>query len=149
MIRRACLAVLLAVAALTGLSAQPQAPTGSTLTITSPQGRTGAVMRVRIVAQVALAPGTTLSPVAFYVDGTLVGTVNNGPPFAVEWVDDNPFERREITVQAADSTGATLKDTVILPPYEVIEKSQVTGVLVETSVYDKDGRFVSDLPPSA
>ncbi|MEQ1726824.1 MAG: VWA domain-containing protein [Vicinamibacterales bacterium] len=150
MIRRACLAVLLAVVAAAALSARQTAtPTGSTLTITSPQGRTGAVMRVRIVAQIALAPGLTLSPVNFYVDGALVGTVNNGPPFAVEWVDDNPFERREVTVQAADSAGSTLKDTVVLPPYEVIEKSQVTGVLVETSVYDKDGKFVSDLPPAS
>lgn len=150
MIRRACLAALIVVAVATGAAAQQGAPRdGSTLTITSPQGRTGAVLRVRIVAQIALEPGETLSPVDFYVDGTRVGTVTNGPPFAVEWVDDNPFEKREITVQASDSAGATLKDTVVLPPYEVIEKSQVTGVLVETSVYNKDGRFISDLPPSA
>ncbi len=150
MIRRACLAVLFLIATASAAATQPAAPpTGSTLTITSPQGRTGAVMRVRIVAQIALAPGATLSPVDFYVDGNKVGTVTSGPPFAVEWVDDNPFERREITVQASDSAGATLKDTVVLPPYEVVEKSQVTGVLVETSVYDKDGRFISDLPPDA
>ena len=35
----------------------------SSLHITSPLGRTGAVLRVRIVAQIILAPGATLSPV--------------------------------------------------------------------------------------
>lgn len=106
-------------------------------------------MRVRIVAQITLAPGVLLSPVEFFVDGTRVGTVQNGPPYVVEWLDDNPFEKREITVQAADSNGVTLRDTVTLPPYEVVEKTAVTGVLLETSVYDKTGRFVSDLPPSS
>ena len=99
--RRACLAVLLLMATAATVVAQPAArPTASALTITSPQGRTGAVMRVRIVAQVALAPGLTLSPVNFYVDGTLVGTVTNGPPFAVEWVE--PGEGGEARVHRGD-----------------------------------------------
>lgn len=121
----------------------------SRLTITSPRGRTGLVTRVRIVAQVALEPGAVLSPVEFFVDGARVGTVQEGPPFAVEWLDENPFERRDITVQAAVSSGDVLRDTVSLPPFEVVEKSEVTGVLLETSVYDAGGRFVSDLPGSA
>ena len=29
------------------------------------------------------------------------------------------------------------------------EKTEVTGVLLETSVFDKNGRFVSELAPSA
>ncbi|MGC4081812.1 MAG: VWA domain-containing protein [Vicinamibacterales bacterium] len=121
----------------------------SSLRITSPLGRTGLVTRVRIVAQVTLAPGALLSPVEFFVDGIRVGAVQEGPPYAVEWLDENPFERREITVQAAVSTGELQRDTVSLPPFEVVEKAEVTGVLLETSVYDKSGRFVSDLPPSA
>ena len=129
--------------------ASPAGASGSSLHITSPMGRTGAVLRVRIVAQITVAPGVTLSPVEFFVDGTRVGNVQNGPPYAVEWVDDNPFARREITVQAATSTGEQLKDSVELPPYEVIEKTEVTGVLLETSVFDKNGRFVSDLPRDA
>ena len=123
--------------------------TASALHITSPLGRTGAVLRVRIVAQITVAPGVTLSPVEFFVDGNRVGTVPNGPPYAVEWLDDNPFTKRAITVQAALSTGEVLRDAVDLPPYEVVEKTDVTGVLLETSVFDKDGRFVSDLPRSA
>lgn len=124
----------------------------STLKITSPLGRTGLVMRVRIVAQVTLAPDALLSPVEFFVDGVKVGSVADGPPYAVEWLDENPFERREITVQASVSGGASptlLKDVVSLPPFEVVEKAEVTGVLLETSVYDKAGRFVSDLDRAA
>ena len=127
----------------------PTAPSVSSLRITSPLGRTGIVTRVRIVAQITLAPGVTLSPVEVFVDGTRVGTVQNGPPYAVEWVDENPFETREIVVQAALSTGEVLRDTVSLPPFEVVEKTEVTGVLLETSVFDKTGRFVSDLPSTA
>lgn len=153
--RRALAGVLLTLLIVTAAIAQqggvPAAPSthGSTLTITSPLGRTGLVTRVRIVAQVSLASGVLLSPVEFFVDGAKVGTVADGPPYAVEWLDDNPFERREISVQAALSTGETLKDTVSLPPFEVVEKTEVTGVLLETSVYDKGGRFISDLPGTA
>lgn len=119
------------------------------LRITSPLGRTGLATRVRIVAQVSLPPEVTLSAVEFFVDGARVGTVDSGPPYAVDWLDDNPFERREITVQAADSSGRTLRDTVVLPPYEVSEHTEVTGILLEVSVYDSKGRFVSDLEQDA
>ncbi len=143
--RRALSAIGAAVLLAHGIGAQQS----SSLHITSPLGRTGAVLRVRIVAQITLAPGVTLSPVEFFVDGTRVGSVPNGPPYAVEWVDDNPFAKRAITVQAALSTGDVLRDSVDLPPYEVVEKTEVTGVLLETSVFDKSGRFVSDLPRAA
>lgn len=147
---RTLLGVALAALLAASAHAQPAAtPTGSSLHITSPLGRTGLVLRVRIVAQIVVAGDARLSPVEFFVDGARVGTVTNGPPYAVEWLDDNPFEKREITVKASDSGGAVLSDTVLLPPYEVVEKAQVTGVLLETSVYDKSGRYVSDLPGAA
>ena len=38
---------------------------------------------VRIVAQITLAPGVSRSAVEFFVDGIRVGTVADGPPFAV------------------------------------------------------------------
>src|SRR5262249_16945771 len=119
------------------------------LRITSPLGRTGVITRLRIVAQIALPPSVMLSPVEFFVDGVRVGIVENGPPYAVDWVDENPLERREIVVQAADSVGQTLKDTVILPPFEVEEKTEVKSVLLETGVYDKNGRSISNLDSSA
>ena len=148
-LRPAALAFGAALLLVQSAAAQPRQAAPNSLHITSPLGRTGAVLRVRIVAQITLEPGTTVSPVEFFVDGTRVGTVQSGPPYAVEWVDDNPFAKREITVQASISTGAVLKDTVDLPPYEVIEKTDVTGVLLETSVFDKNGRFIVDLPRTA
>jgi len=156
--RQWLLASLVLATAVVGLTAARQAPgsqdqaageTGTSLRITSPLGRTGTATKVRIVAQVTLASGVTLSPLDFYVDGVKVGTVESGPPYAVDWVDENPLERREIVVQANDSAGHVLKDTVVLPAYEVVEKTGVTGVLLETSVYDKTGRFVSSLEPNA
>jgi VWFA-related protein len=129
-------------------SASPTAAAGS-LRITSPLGRTGLVTKVRIVAQITVPEGSVLSPVQFYVDGTPVGTVASGPPYAVDWIDSDPFQRREIVVQATESSGAVLRDTVVLTPYEVSEHADVTGILLETSVYDAKGRFVSDLDPSS
>jgi VWFA-related protein len=115
--------------------------------ITSPLGRTGVVTRLRIVAQVNVPPGQTVSTVSFYVDGALVGTAPAGPYSSVDWLDQNPFERREIVVQAADTAGHLLKDTVVLPPFEVSDKTEVTSILLETGVYDKAGRFISTLDP--
>ena len=50
-------------------------------------------------------PSATLDPVRFYVDGTLFKTDDDGPPYAVEWTDENPFERRELAVEVDDSEG--------------------------------------------
>jgi VWFA-related protein len=121
---------------------------GASIRITSPLGRTGVVTRVRIVAQVHIPPGQTLSKLSFYVDGELVGTTDAEPYSSVDWTDENPFERREIVVQAADGSGRSVRDTVILPPFEVTDKTDVTSILLETGVYDKSGRFVSKLDPS-
>ena len=147
-------ALLVLLSALTlGLAAQQPANEGASsktasLRITSPLGRTGQVTHVRIVAQVSLPPGDRLSPVDFFVDGVLVGTVDAGPPYAVDWTDENPLERRELVVQAADSAGRTVRDTVVLPPFEVEERTEVKSVLLETGVYDAAGRSVSNLAPS-
>src|SRR4029077_15681433 len=119
------------------------------LRITSPLGRTGLVARLRIVAQITAPPSVTLSPVHFFVDGVSVGSVDNGPPFAVDWVDENPFEPREIVVQTLESTGHVLRDAVVLPAYAVEARANLTGILMQTSVYDaKTGRLVSSLAGS-
>jgi Ca-activated chloride channel family protein len=116
--------------------------------ITSPLGRTGTAGTIRIVAQVRSVAPETLEPVRFYVDGVLVGTATAGPPFAVPWVDDNPFERREILVQASDAEGRAAEDKVVLDPYVVTEATQVNSILVQASIYDKKGRYVRGLDAS-
>ena len=100
---------------------------------------------VRIVAQIQSAPGVALEPVQFFVDGTLLSTVSDGPPYAAEWVDENPFDPRDITVMVTDTLGNTAHDAVRLKPLEVFDESQVTSVLVDATVQDKSGRFVRDL----
>jgi Ca-activated chloride channel family protein len=130
-------------------AAAQQAPSGPAFVrITSPQGRTGTVTKVRIVAQIKVPADAGPAKAWFYVDGKLVGTVEDGPPYSVDWVDDNPFERREIVVQVQDTTGKTMEDKVVLPPYEITDQSDVTSVLLEAGVYDKQGRIVSKLDPS-
>ncbi len=85
----------------------------------------------------------------FFVDQKLLGSVGR-PPYAVEWVDANPFERTEIAVEAVDAGGtATATDKVVLEPFEVSEAAEVTSVLLEASVQDRAGRFVKGLEPTA
>ena len=73
----------------------PAAPAGPlTVQITSPLGRTGMTGPVRVVARVVAPKDATLSPVQFYIDGKLVGEDKDGPPYAIEWSDENPFEKR-------------------------------------------------------
>src|SRR5262249_36269703 len=116
--------------------------------ITSPLGRTGIVGRVRIVAQVH-SPADMLSPGSFFVDGTLAGMADAAQFCAVDWTDENPFERREIVVEATDNRGQTLRDVVVLPPFEITDTTEVSSVLLETGVYDQTGRFASELDPAS
>jgi VWFA-related protein len=143
--RRIVFAVVLC--ALATLSTGLPARTGEPLSvrITSPLGRLGVPGTVRIVAQIKADPEAVLSPVQFYVDGKLLSSVNAGPPYAVEWVDENPFEPREIAVAVADSLGNTARDTVNLKPLEVAEATDVARVLIDASVQDKTGRYIDTL----
>ena len=117
--------------------------------ITSPLGRMAASTRVRFVAQIRSVPDAILKPVRFYVDGALLGTDDDGPPYAVEWLDENPFEQRELTVQVEDSSGHTARDSLQLKAFEILEIADVRSVLLEASVYDKHGRFVRGLNASS
>jgi VWFA-related protein len=117
--------------------------------ITSPLGRMGTSGKVRIVAQIHAAPDTTLKPVRFYVDNVLLGVDDDGPPYAVEWLDENPYERREIAVEVENELGQIARDSVELRPFEIAEETGASRVLLEASVYDKTGRFVSGLARSS
>jgi VWFA-related protein len=103
---------------------------------------------VRIVAQVRHSPAAPPGQVRFFVDNRLLGAVEDGPPYAVEWVDENPFERRTIAVEVTDTSGNAARDDIVLEPYEVSEAAEVNSVLLETSVQEKSGRFVKGLAAS-
>jgi len=121
----------------------------ASIRITAPLGRTGHATKLRIVAQIHMPPGHPLSAVSFFVDGELVGTAPASPYASVDWMDQNPFERREIVVQSADDAGRVIRDSVVLPAFEVSDHTEVRSILLETSVYDKDGHYVSQLVTSA
>ena len=123
----------------------PAAPPPSlTVRITSPLGRTGVAGTVRIVAQVVTTAEGAAPVVRFLVDGKALQTLA-APPYAVDWVDDDPLVEREIVVEASDALNHTAKDTITLKPFTVTDESEVTSVIVEASVYDKNGRFVPGL----
>ena len=113
--------------------------------ITSPLGRTGTPTTVRIVAQIKPVDKTPVTAVRFFVDGVLLQTVTSGPPYSTEWNDGNPFDRREIVVEADDRDGRTGRDRIVLEPYELTEVTEVTSVIVDASVYDKTGRPVKGM----
>lgn len=117
--------------------------------ITSPLGRMGTSGKVRIVAQIHAAPDAALRPIRFYVDDVLLGVDDDGPPYALEWLDENPYERREISVVVEDDLGHVARDSVELKPFEIVEVTGASRVLLEASVYDKVGRFISGLARSS
>jgi Ca-activated chloride channel family protein len=122
----------------------PDAPHLS-VRITSPLGRTGLPGAIRIVAQVSHLPNVALGPVRFFVNDAPAGDDAEGPPYAVEWTDANPFEPTRIRVEASDALGNTAADTIELEPLEILEATGVSRVLLEATVADKAERFVDGL----
>jgi VWFA-related protein len=121
---------------------------GLSVKITSPLGRTGLVDRIRIVAQVQQRDGAQLLPVKFFIDSTLFGEDRDGPPYAVEWTDANPFEPREISVEVTDTAGDVARDRVLLEPLKIRDAAEVSTVVLDVSVYDEKSEFVRGLQPS-
>ncbi len=122
-------------------AAQPAAET--TVRLTSPLGRTGVPGVIRVVAQVQTPAPGGIVPVRFFVDDLPIGEDLDGPPYAVEWEDANPYEARAIRVDVVTANGTVVSDAVRLPPLEVIEETGVSSVLVEATVTDPEGRYVS------
>ncbi len=116
-----------------------------TVRITSPLGRTGLPGAIRIVAQVSHLPNVALGPVRFFVNDVPAGDDAEGPPYAVEWTDANPFEPTRIRVEASDAVGNTASDAIDLAPFEILETTGVSRVLLEATVADKADRFVNGL----
>jgi VWFA-related protein len=122
-----------------------ETPVPLSLRITSPLGRTGMPGPIRLVAQVKHAHDVRLQPVKFFVDGHLQGEAIEGPPFAVEWSDDNPYEPREISAEVCDEAGECARDLVKLEPRIILEETDVSSVLVEAAVLDATGKSVNGL----
>jgi VWFA-related protein len=129
------------------LSARPASADDIPLSIriTSPLGRTGLTGPIRIVAQIQHGSGISLEPVKFYVDDKLVGEDSDGPPYAVEWADANPYEARDIVVEVSDKDGNVARDEIRLDPLTITDVTRVSSVLLETTVQDKNGRYVGGL----
>jgi len=113
--------------------------------ITSPLGRSGLPGKVRIVARVTNAPEQPSRAVRFLVDGTLLGTDTDGPPYAVEWEDANPYERAVLTAEIDDPILGVIRHEIELPSYEFVEETSVMSVGLEASVLDARGKFVAGL----
>ena len=122
-----------------------QGPSNLSVKITSPLGRTGLVQRIRIVAQIEHRDDRQLQPVRFFVDSELLGEDADGPPYALEWTDANPFEAREISVEVSDTGGQVARDRVLLEPLQVTEASEVSSVVLDVAVHDATGLFVRGL----
>ncbi len=131
---------LLAVMAAAEAPAHAQEP--AAIRVTSPLGRTGISGPVRIVAQVS---GVPLAVVRFYVDGRLLGEDTDGPPYLCEWVDENPYEQREIRAEFSDAAGGVIADRVVLKPLEFVDETHVASVLVDASITDRAGRPIVTL----
>ncbi|MBL8137471.1 MAG: VWA domain-containing protein [Acidobacteria bacterium] len=127
-------------AILSGTEAWAQ-PAPLTVRLTSPLGRTGVPGVIRVVAQVQSTAPEGRLPVRFFVDDALIGLDEDGPPYSVEWTDENPYEARRIRVEAS-TVDDIASDEVTLPPLEVLEETTVSSVLVEATVVDADGRYV-------
>lgn len=119
---------------------------GGSVRITSPLGRTGLPGTIRIVARVEGRQQADVR-VHFFVDKQLLATDSDGSPFEALWNDENPFESREISVEAEFASGERVGDSVILPALEVIESADVASVAVDVSVVDRQGVAVTNLDP--
>jgi hypothetical protein len=141
------IALLAALVVLVGAQLRGAADAPLSVRLTSPLGRTGTPGAVRIVAKVQIPPNVTLGAVRFLIDGTLYRTKEDGPPYVVEWVDDNPFERREIVVEVEDSAGHAARDKVVLEPFEVSDTHRSVQRGARRRGRDKTGRFIAGLKP--
>jgi Ca-activated chloride channel homolog len=120
-----------------------------TIEITSPRGRTGLPGRVRIVARLTGSESAAVPPaVRFYLNGVLIATDSDGPPYVAEWQDENPFEPCTLAVEADDALGNPIRDTVELTPLTIVETSDVTSVGVDAAVQDARGRYIAGLDAS-
>ena len=138
--------VLLALSAPRDAAAQ-SAPSHGALSvrITSPQGRLASPGAIRIVAQAVAPPDARVANVAFFVGDQAIGVDTEGPVYAVEWTDSNPFDAVTIRVQASDAVGRVAEDCVTLPALDITDETSVASVLLDVAVLNEAGRYVTGL----
>lgn len=139
----ALLAALLLRGGVPGTLAAQDSPVS--VEITSPLGRSGLPGKVRIVARVAYPRDVAAPEVRFFVDDMLVGTDTDGPPFAVEWDDANPYDRARLRVETDDPRGGVVRAELELAPYEFTQETSVMSVTLDATVQDQKGRFIGGL----
>src|SRR5512145_2864248 len=99
-------AVVLAMAAALATGAVPHArEVDAAIRITSPLGRTGLPGTIRIVARLDGPAQPQPLHVQFYVDKLFLSADTDGPPYDALWADENPFEARELMVEAELPSG--------------------------------------------
>ena len=103
---------------------------------------------MRIVARVEHAGDVAIQGVKFFVNGAPVGQDTDGPVYAVDWVDDNPFAPTVITAEVTDAKGRSATARVDLAAFDFVEQAEVISVLVEATVHDKTGRPIAGLDKS-
>ncbi len=113
--------------------------------ITSPHGRIASTGPVRIVAQIRAEHAELVAVVRFFVDEALVGEDKDGPIYAAQWDDKNPFAPATIRAEAVGEAGVIGLDSVTLPALDLTDESEVASVLLDISVLDEDGRYVRGL----
>lgn len=113
--------------------------------ITSPLGRTGLPATIRIVARMRNVDAEDPIHVNFYVDGQLLASDADGPPFEANWNDDDPFTSRELMVHAEVAPGVAVADTVILKPLEFSEGVDIMSVALEASISNANGQLIRNL----
>lgn len=131
-----------------GLEVLATEPAPLSVRITSPHGRLPSTGPIRIVARVRAPEGAAITNVSFYLDDVLLGEDREGPAYAVEWMDDNPFLPHDIRVEATDSAGRRARDLLKLEPLEITDDAQITRVLLEVSAFDAEGRSLAGLRPA-
>src|SRR5688572_13922384 len=102
--------VALAMSAALATSAVPYARGADpSIRITSPLGRTGLPGTIRIVARFEGPSQPQPMQVQFYVDKLFLSADTDGPPYDALWSDENPFEARELMVEAELGSGTMIR----------------------------------------
>ena len=116
--------------------------------ITSPLGRTGLPGTIRIVARVDGPSQPQPMHVQFYVDKLFLSADTDGPPYDALWSDENPFEARELMVEAELPSGTMIRvSPAHICPAFIVKCGMSRGTTKSGSMSSKI--TAGDLPPSS